>query len=344
MKKLMILAVAAVALVACSKEFDTNKSASNGTAIGFNTWAEQLTKARVQGSNTFTEGDNFSVFGSKITNSTPATVFNDITVTRGSTDVWTYSPTRYWDQSADSYVFYAVSPAGIADLDPADGSVAASESITFGGNDNDVLVADKAEVAKANFGTKVTMQFNHVASLVDFKVKKHSDLGTDVLAITSFSITNIDNTGTFAVSNAYTSTHPVVTWTATAHAGTYDRTAGVTSVTLPTDVSNSTPDFLINNLVAMPQTFRTDANIQTVNIEYTIKDNAGSGTTSTFSDSFNLKLFDDVDDKDNEDTIIGGWVAGKHYTFIITINANKIEFGASITDWTTETGYNYLVN
>ena len=93
----------------------------------------------------------------------------------------------------------------------------------------------------------------------------------------------------------------------------------------------------------MPQTFRTDENIQTVNIAYTITDEASN--ESTFTTSFNLKLFDNVDDTDNNDTIIGGWEAGKHYTFYITIDANKINFTASITDWVTAgaPGYNYLI-
>ena len=98
----------------------------------------------------------------------------------------------------------------------------------------------------------------------------------------------------------------------------------------------------INNLVAMPQDFRTDSNIQTVNIEYTIEDEASN--VSTYTASFNLKLFDRTDDTGNNDVLIGGWEAGKHYTFYITIDAQKIVFTASITDWTTgTTGYNYLV-
>ena len=339
MKKLMILAVAAIALVACSKTFDTGKS--EGAAIGFNTWAETLTKARTQGSSTFASGDDFAVYGYSLKDAAKTTVFDDVDVNYDGTD-WTYSPIRFWDQSKDSYTFYAVSPTAVgtaATIAPQTG-VIASASITFAGNDNDILVADEKTVAKANYGENVAMVFNHIASLVDFKVKKHSNLGSATLAITSFSITNIDNTGTFAV-NTYTSTHPDVVWAASAHSGTYTNTSGVTSVAaLPTAVG-TTGDFLINNLVAMPQTFRTDANIQTVNIAYTITDEASN--VSTYTATFNLKLFDDVDDTDNEDTIIGGWVAGKHYTFYITIDAQKIVFTASITDWSTESGYNYLV-
>ena len=351
MKKIMILAVAAIALAACAKTYDKVETAP--APIGFNTWTEQLTKVRTQGSSTFASGDDFAVYGYKeVTDpASKTTVFDDIDVNYDGTN-WAYDHVRFWDQATDSYTFYAVSPTAVgtaATVTPQTG-VIASASITFAGNDNDILVADEKTVAKANYGEDVALVFNHIASLVDFKVKKHSNLGSATLAITSFSLTNMDKTGTFAV-DSYTSTHPDVEWTASAHNGTYTNTSGVTSVaTLPTAVG-TTGDFLINNLVAMPQTFRYenyDADedpsndyIQTVSIAYTITDEASN--VSTYTASFNLKLFDDVDDTDNEDTIIGGWEAGKHYTFYITIDAQKIVFTASITPWTPESGYNYLV-
>ncbi|MBO4427215.1 MAG: fimbrillin family protein [Bacteroidales bacterium] len=342
MKRYITIVAVAIAALSCSKTYDVNPASQK--AIGFGTWAENLTRARVQGTNTFVSGDDFAVYGSKVTGSAAAvTEFDDVVVSYDGSK-WAYSPARFWDPSTDSYTFYAVSPAAIgtaATVTPATG-VVASASVTFAGNDNDILVADEKTVAKANYGSTVELQFNHIASLVDFKVKKHADLGDAVLAVTSFSISNIDNAGTFAVSS-YSSTHPVVAWTASAHAGNYSNASGVASVTLPSDVDDTTPDFLIDSLIVMPQTFRTDANIQTVNIEYTITDEASN--VSTFTKSFNLKLFDDVDDTDNEDTVIPGWEGGKHYVFIITINSSKIEFSAAITDWTLEAdGYNYLLN
>ena len=342
--KLLIFAAVAGMAMSCAHSFEATPTQQ--AEIGFGTWANTLTKVRTQGSSTFASGDDFAVYGYKYVESTDTktTVFDDVDVNYDGS-AWSYTPSRFWDQSTDSYTFYAISPTAVgtdATVNPRTGAIT-SASITFAGNNNDILVADKKTVAKASYGSDVALVFNHIASLVDFKVKKHTNLGNATLAITSFSITNIDNSGTFAVSDAYTSTHPDVTWTATTHTGDYDNTEGVTSVALPSNVGTS-GDFLINNLVAMPQTFRTDANVQTVCIDYTITDEASN--VSTFSTSFNLKLFDDVDDTDNEDSIIPGWDAGKHYTFIITINANKIVFTATITDWITTgtTGYNYLVN
>lgn len=339
MKKIMILAaIAAIAATACTKTFEAVQT--QGSALGFGTWANVLTKARTAGSSTFVNGDDFNVYGFKTISAANTTVFNGDVVSYDGTD-WTYTNLRFWDPNAASYTFYAASPAGKIATANAQTGEFTSNSITFAGNDNDVLVADKKVVPQADFNNPVNLSFNHIASLVDFKVKKHAEIAAATVAVTSFQLNNIDNVGTFSVSDAYTGSHPVVTWNPTAR-GAYSNTSGVTSVaTLPSNVGTDGSDFLINNLVAMPQEFRTDANIQTVTIEYSI---TSGGDTVTNTATFNLKTFDDVDDKDNEDTIIGGWEGGKHYTFYITINANAIVFTASIADWVTpNNGYHYLL-
>lgn len=339
MKKIMILAaVAAIAATACTKTFEAVQT--QGSALGFGTWANVLTKARTAGSSTFVNGDDFNVYGFKTINAANTTVFNGDAVSYDGTD-WTYDNLRFWDPNASSYTFYAASPAGkIASANAQTGEFT-SNSIAFAGNDNDVLVADKKVVPQADFNNPVNLSFNHIASLVDFKVKKHAEIAAATVAVTSFQLNNIDNVGTFSVNAAYTGSHPVVTWNPTAR-GAYSNTSGVTSVaTLPSNVGTDGSDFLINHLVAMPQTFRTDENIQTVTIEYSI---TSGGDTVTNTATFNLKTFDNVDDKDNADTIIGGWEGGKHYTFYITINANAIVFTASIADWVTpNNGYHYLL-
>ncbi len=288
----MIFAVAAIALVACSKEFDTNKSASNGTAIGFNTWGNVLTKTRTQGDGTFTVGDDFAVYGAKIVTSpaSTTTVFDDDVVTMtvaGEPGTWTYSPTRYWDQNTDNYVFYAISPASIGTggtVNPQTG-VISSAAITFAGNDNDILVADKETVAHGSYGSTVELDFNHVASLVDFKVSKHSNLHDATVKITGFTLGNIQTTGVLSVTADYNSTNyggsngPVVSWSSTA-TGSYLPAAGVTPVkgddgsnaiavgnpltivendafnpASPAEPAAAKATYVINNLVVKPQTF-----------------------------------------------------------------------------------------
>lgn len=377
MKKIMIIAVAAIALAACSKTFDHNKS--EGAVIGFNTWTETLTKARTQGSSEFTVGDRIAVYGYKEASSAKTTVFDDVEVemtATGEPGTWVYSPLRYWDQKADQYVFYAVAPAAVgtaATVDPQTGEIT-SASITFAGNDNDILVADKETVAQAAFGTQVVLDFNHIATLVDFKVAKASTLVDAVVKVKSLTLANIKATGTFSVSNAYNATAygatagPVVTWTSTANA-TYDPTKGVNSVDLGTGVEiaedtafdTTTPTtpaastMIIDNLVVMPQAFveptaaersdpATAATAQKLTINYTIE--VTGGGVNEYTSTLFLYDFDMVnDDVQDASTFLGGWLTGKHYTFYITLDSKPIVFGATVNDWgTAVSGYHYLLN
>ena len=363
--KFMILAAVAIVATACAHSFEV--SPTQEPAIDLGSWASNLTKARTQGSSgSFASGDNFAVYGYKYkaaVDETPAstvTVFDDVTVSTTDGTTWTYSPKRFWDTTFDSYTFFAVSPAatGTAATVNAQTGAITSESITFAGNDNDILVADKKTVNKTDgsgnfnsFGT-VALAFNHIASLVDLQVKKHTNIGDDAtVAVSSVSLVNINKTNAFSVSTAYTDNHPVVDWatgfTASgSNTGSYSNTSGVTSVTLPDDVTTTfTDNPLITSLIVMPQTFRTSGDyIQAVQITYSLA--VTDGGTNTYTKTIPLADFDIVDDSDNEDTKVGQWKAGCHYTFNITIDAHAITFTASINTWDTEdtTGYYYLVN
>lgn len=385
MKKLMILAVAAIALVACSRTFEHH--ATEGVAIGFGTWAENMTKAeaRVQGTSTFLEGDTFAVYGYKdmSNDSDPQTVFDDVVVTASGdpVDDWDYTGHRFWDVNYEKYIFYAISPSAIgtaADVDPQTGEIESAE-ITFSGKNNDILVADKKIVERGStpasyfnsFGT-VPIVFNHVASLVDFRVKKAPSLADATVKVTAFELSNIDNKGVLTVDADYDNTfpnstagHPNVAWS-TDTRSTYGPGSGVTTVTLgsglviaedddfdpanpatpstATDATTST--YLINNLIVKPQTFRAsnESNPQTLTLTYKISV-TGSADVEYEDCVIYLNQFDFEDDDYNSTaSYVTGWEPGKHYTFFITLDAHAIDFSATITDWTAVSGYHYLVN
>ena len=392
MKKLLILAVAATALVACSKTYDTAPASER--AIGFGTWAETLTRAisdpRTAGTSTFGVGDSFAVYGYKdmSDDSDPHTVFDDDAVemtVAGTPGTWEYSPLRFWDQNYDKYIFYAISPSSVgtaATVDPQTGAIT-SASISFEGDNvaSDVLVADKETVLKANYGTSpVQLDFNHVASLIDFKVSKAPSLTDATVKVTAFSLSNIENAGILTVNTAYngsvygsspTGLNPIATWSTGNTTGSYGPGDGVTPVTLGTGLAidendaftnfdgtdNGVPGdgkstFVINNLIVKPQplTAPTDETDFTetkpkLSITYTITTGSGtSESTTEYTSELWLSKFDVVNDNAQNDTPVGSWATGKHYVFYITLDANPIAFGASITDWTVVNGYHYLVN
>ncbi len=303
---IFLVAAVALATVSCSKTYDTAPASSR--AIGFGTWAETLTRTisdpRTAGTNTFGVGDSFAVYGYKsdAEDNGKSTVFDagsgkDVEVemtTAGTPGTWTYSPLRYWDVNYAKYTFFAVSPSSVgkaATVTPQTGAIT-SASITFAGNDNDILVADKETVLKStdNYASQVVLDFNHVASLVDFKVAKAKNLHDATVTVSAFSLSNIENVGVMNVSSAYNANvyggtnGPVVTW-GSGTTGTYGPESGVIKVKVDaggnyeadgTNTINSThpiliaeddafpvpaepgsgkSTFLINNLVVKPQTF-----------------------------------------------------------------------------------------
>ena len=361
MKKLMILAVAAIALVACSKTYDTAPASER--AIGFNTWAETMTKSPENTvANTFAVGDDFTVFGIKTKSATNTTVFTNAQVEKTALDpeTWSCTPVQYWDDDADSYTFYAIAPHSVgstATLTPATGAIAAS-NIVFAGNDNDILLAEQKTVAKGsapyfnNHGA-VPMVFHHAAALFDLNVKMSSELyaaGAQV-KVTSITLQNIDSKGNLTVTTGYTN-DPVAnaSWeTVEVSSGvptTANYTAGAKSASenLNVNIANTTKT-IIDDLIVLPQAFRTTGSyIQKVAIQYSIKQEGGDWVAYA-PDAYNLTLFDDVDNKVNTDTAVTGWVKGTHYTYTITIDANAIKFTASIQNWLDGgNSYNYLAN
>lgn len=352
---IFFIAAALLAAVSCSKIYDATPVTPDSTPIGFGTWAETLTRARTQGSSTFGDGDSFVVEGIKNpgAGASQSVVFDNTTVSTTNGSDWTYTNTRYWDLGATGYIFYAVSsPTTTTTLTlAADGTISPT-SVTFSGENNDILLADAVPVAPAAYGTPVALNFKHVGALVDLKVKKTTNLDGSTVAITDMQLEKIDGTATFSVTG-YTSNVPSVSWGAGDGNTTYTRTSGVTDVTLPANVSSSSADDLINTLIVMPQTL-TDAKI--LKISYTITDAANN--VNTFTDKeIKLNLFDNTDYPTDDDTDTDGnqynggtpitsWAAATHYIYTLTIDAKAISFTASITDWATPAtnGYYYLVN
>lgn len=349
MKKLLILSAAVLGAVACSNTYEVKTAPEK--AIGFGTWTETLTKAPKTG---FVANDEFDVFGYKWMNGAtpaPATVFDGVDVKYDGTN-WAYSPARYWDPSYDNYTFFAAYPKDQLATAPAQTGLFVSNVLDFNGTDENLLIAQKTNVAKANYGTTVTLKFKHCGSLVDFKIKKHPDLEKSQLDVTAFSLANINTKGTFTVASYDSSNNPVgavagLGWTPDATlndpAATPYKIASTVSLVANTGIATGTAEDLISNLVVMPQALSA----QTFTIAYTITDE--NGITNTYEPAaVPISQFDNTDvgtDTDNKATITN-WMPGVHYIYYITINANSIVFSAEIEPWTTTeiTGHYYLIN
>ena len=400
MKKLMILAVAAIAMAACTKTYDKVET-TEGTPIGFGTWMDVLTKARAtgNGNTSFATGDIFKVYGTKHISSDEE-VFDGVDVTAtvdGSNVSWDYTGKRFWDPSASYYTFYAALPSTMVT------ALTSEEKTTMGGDysahgkfkggftfndptalNNDVLIAAKTKVVPASgasagqykYNSTVNMEFHHIASSLDLKVKQDADLGTDAkVTITALSLVNVKNVGTFATSEYYdaqataTATTdddviPHVSWTAgvgtlgtegvytilSSSSDTDDTdAAGTTAYTNHVGVTTGTPATLFEKYVFMPQALNAG---QKIKLSYTIVWDKGTANdtsddvTYTYTDvEANLGDFITTDKDNNDGTKIGSWEPRTHYVYTMTIGANAIKFTASVTNWVenAETGYQYLI-
>ena len=236
MKKIMILAVAAIAMVACTKTYEVVETSQEQSPVGFGTWTDVLTKARTNGSTatSFANNEMFKVYGTKLVSSTSYQVFNgtDIKATVSESVSWNYNNTadvRYWDRAATSYTFYAALPGSMVtaygSLTDEQKTAITNTEYSFNGlfygsftfDDptaigNDVLVASEktVTVSDENVRNAVQLEFNHIASAVDLLAKKDAALASATVTVTGVKFKNIKKAGNFHVS-AY-STTPTVAW------------------------------------------------------------------------------------------------------------------------------------
>lgn len=374
MKKIMILAVAAIAMAACTKNYD--KVETPQQAIGFNTWNDVMTKAP---KTAFVATDEFDVYGFKW-NAGPA---NQTTVFDGDDVVfdgenWSYTTLRFWDSNFANYTFFAAYPKDQLATAPAQTGLFVSNSLVYDGSNEKLLIAQQKNVANANFGSPVHLVFKHTAALVDIKVKKHTEIAAAKVVINNIHIGNVKTTGTYTVAsydseNDYNPVGATVSgtaglgWTSTAAVNADEAPyVKTTSTTLGYDVAAGTANAadLITNLIVMPQELGTSSG-PTITINYSIV--AGSlvddddnpetpmvdsdDETITFTPgAFYIGGFDitdpDPSDKANTGSKIPAWMPGVHYTYYITINAHAITFTAEVAGWDDYANnlHYYLIN
>ena len=312
--------------VSCAKTGEVNSV--SGPAIGFDTWTNNLTKSV---HTPFATGATFDVYGYKHKNDgdVNTTVFDGDDVTLDANGSWNYTQIRSWDRTTDSYTFFAIAPTGIisANSSPSQTGLFVTNDITFGGKNGDILVAMKKVIAKTSY----TLTVNSV-SIQNIQTKGH------------LSVTGYDGTGKPETEWALAET-PVT--------ATFNNTHGNTSVTLPKSIAVGVEhgvnhsEFLIDNLIVMPQTLITTG--QKLVINYTVN---FSNESITHTREIALNAFDYTDmtgegrDESDQNTspFITTWDPGKHYTYYLTINADLIVFNATISDWNDVNAFHYIIN
>lgn len=351
MKKLVLFAAIAAIAVSCAKTHEVNPVP--GQAIGFDTWTSNLTKSTHA---PFASGATFNVYGYKQKGETKTTVFDGDVVTKASDGSWNYSQIRFWDRNTDSYTFFAVAPSAITATAPAQTGLFVTNDIVFEGRNGDILVAKKNTISKSDYGLAVALEFVPQSALLDLKVKKAKNLEEANLTVTAVTLKSIKDKGHLTVASYAGTAKPTASWTPSDPVSTnvFDPTDGITPVELPVAIAaeaeswgKANSEFLINNLIVMPQVLYDEQQI--LEITYTV---TFSGETFTHTREIELNKFDQTDmegtgraeSDQNTAPFVTSWEPGKHYTYYLTINADIITFTASVSDWVDAEAFHYIIN
>ena len=252
-KSYLILAAVAGLFASCSQEVlvDETPQVVTESVIGFSTFAESQTRPADNNSSADTKYDlenyfdtpTFNVWAQKYYESAWESVYAKGTVSHAS-GAWTANPLKFWDKSAEKYLFYAAAPANddwvlnnngtATDFsddyltrddftltgDATDNMSEANTTTDFqeyfkeATNDVDLLIAENNEVLRSAYNKAdpevVNEIFDHILSRLNVTVKRGTTLknASAVVKLTSFAITgvNLKNKGSFDESKVSGST------------------------------------------------------------------------------------------------------------------------------------------
>ena len=199
MKKVFLMAVAAVAMLASCSNDETTGKAVNGNTIKFDGFVNKSVKGAANDLNntTFT---SFQVWGLMSKGEQTGTPFVGTTVTKSGSE-WTYNGNVYWENGYN-YSFVAIAPAGFGTFN-APSTVGEYGTIDFenGEGITDLIYDVEGKYATSPVSTEgqcpgpIDLTFNHLLSRVKFAFKNAMDDGSTI-NVTDVTITNANTKAT----------------------------------------------------------------------------------------------------------------------------------------------------
>ena len=336
MKKFLLLAVAAVAVLASCSKNTLDPASQKNREISFNTVSAPSTRTPLSGTVYKTTDPTFGVFCYALTTGTWAAnsasgqlYMNKVEISYNSTDlIWEPASTYYWPLSGtltftgfspyseNAKVAYAPATKALTVTNYVAATTTAAQTDLMWANTQKDLTDNQStytsESATSTL-TGVNMIFHHALSQVIFNVKKAA--GLDDYTVTVNSITfNAMSTGTLTV----TDDTPV--WGAATVAASYDSEGS------DVEAPDNSDDFAVfgNANMMIPQTLTAAnplvANDQKFDITYSLeKDGVDLGQKTV---TVALRTTD-----------VTAWEQNKKYNYNIVIDLNKIYFNPTMVDW-----------
>lgn len=316
MKKILLTAVAALAIVGCSQNEEIEK-AGEKAEINFTTIVSKTTRVTPMVTKDFTTfmvnayNTTGTDMGPEVALSTKFMV--DVTATK-SGEAWGIDKDPFYWPMTDKIQFFAYSPIeNVKSYAATTGYPSFSYAIQDVDAQEDLLVAKLENATKELYGDKgVSLAFAHILTQINFSAKLEAGVA---YTVTKIVISGVNNTGTFT----YGAGSATGAWSGASgsesyvYGGKYDAKADAEN---PNVVDFSTG---ANALMLLPQALAADAKIA---ITYS----AVAGGTTTFSGTKEVSL------KDQE------WVMGKNlrYTLELPSDATTVTFKPTVNDWDAE--------
>lgn len=324
MKKILLAAVAALAIVGCSQNEEIEK-AGEKAEINFGTIVSKTTRAAIT-DNAALQGMGFTVYayntGAKTVGEGGLGVLDKVfmpgVTVEYSNGAWgiTGNTTYYWPLD-DNIQFFAYATDASATGYKAE-STASYPKIDYtvadlAANQKDFVVAQALNQTQAN--PKVTFTFTHVLTQVNFSANTDTDL---TYSITSVKLTGISKTGTYNFADS--------TWVAKTGEGNITEYAYLEKSEGVSVVKDEKPTDLQQNgaLMLIPQSL-ADAKIVI---------------------SYDVLQGGEVIKKANEEISLAttAWEAGKNirYTLNLAATGATVSFDTTVGAWGTEASLNSL--
>lgn len=348
-----LAALAAMASLASCSEQEMSSTIKDDGAIRFAANTDFGSRADVTTSNL----SEFNVYAYTGAGATQNVFMDNVKVTKSASNVWTYSPLKYWPSTAVDFYAFAPSTWGIdaGTLEP----VAYDNHV----GKTDLVYAVAAGLTGNGEGANAQVVFNFRHALSKVTVLLSSTDENLKVNVTNVALANVKAKGDFTFPKQTTSGTPAAqttgTWSNLADSYTYllhmsqSQDDVVTLTTTPTDLSETGlggPKYLI------PQTLNWRS-------QGAGGDNYIGIMCSVYDAKTGVKLWpnantpeeDYVEGSTNKDGILkfqlstsqfSAWSPGYHYVYNLVVNANSemgtIEFGTPTVDSyiDVETTYN----
>lgn len=318
MKKILFAAMAALAITSCSQNeidgIDNEKSAKN--LISFNSIVKKgaravvadLPKLKTDGFNVYAYNTGTDVAG---TGALDKIIINKEKVSYDSgTTSWGSENDHYWPETDNLqfYAFYAPKSSSLVLDNTATNKYPEIKDYVINkavAEQEDLLVAKVENATKTNSSGQVTFTFSHALTQINFSVKPKTFKAGLTYTVTSMSISDVVNKGTYNYNTGWTPS------TATNDKDTYTIYSGTTNITENKAVALNAEPFML-----LPQTANA-----TITVNYTVTDSKGqtlyTGTDKTVATQmawvpnknirYTLELTDDITPLSFNVTDVNGW-------------------------------------